>query len=535
MDISTNENYVEIGYSEKEENYINNISTEGRSIGCEVYRRICQEFCRTIGVNLDSFLIKTNENDIKCINNLKEFNSNVENNEILCRIRKSFKTNKYEAIKPILKSRPTKHFYNDLDNKIWFPIKSPIYHQKGNNKNYCLNNNDIIKLGQNKYIVHKKPFSLDKEKLSINNDDNSNNNISYISSINKKAKSIFNIDIKENQYIINNNKNKGKENEVNRQKIKCSNETKNEISIESKNESITEGENKYKIINVSYSRNEIFSRSESRVITENENKNEIIYESECKNETFSRSENRPNTENYFFENEHENGNENENNKCRICFNSNSDINNPLICLCNCHDFIHYECLKLYLKPKISVSENLKKTVTTYRCQKFNCHICLKPYLLKFRIPEFDKTYELIDLALPEATDYICLESLDYIKDNNNIKTVHIIKLQDQEIAIVKNNNIDIFDKDVSNTKVQAVLKYNKSNGNLYLENKSAKFDTLVLVRGNIEISEEKIYFQIGNFYISMELKNVKSFKNYGKEIPNLFLDNAIHDNNDNHN
>ena len=534
MDISTNENYVEIGYSEKEENYINNISSKVRNSTYDAIRRFCQKSCRTTGVNDDCFLIKTNENDIKCINNLKEFNSNEKDNEILCRIRKSFKTNKYEAIKPILKSRPTKHFYNDLDNKIWFPVKSPAYHQKGNNKNYCLNDNDIIKLGKNKYIVHKNPFSLDKEKPSINNDDNYNN-ISYISSINKKAKSIFNIDIKENQYIINNNKNKGKENEVNRQKIKCSNETKNEISIESKNESITEGENKYKIINISESRNETFSRSESRVITENENKNEIIYESECKNETFSRSENRPNTENYFFENEHENGNENEYNKCRICFNSNSDINNPLICLCNCHDFIHYECLKLYLKPKISVSENLKKNVTTYRCQKFNCDICLKPYLLKFRIPEFDKTYELIDLALPEATDYICLESLDYIKDNNNIKTVHIIKLQDQEIAIVKNNNIDIFDKDVSNTKVQAVLKYNKNNGNLYLENKSAKIDTLVLVRGNIEISEEKIYFQIGNFYISMELKNVKSFKNCDKEIPNLILDNDIHDNKDSHN
>ena len=86
-------------------------------------------------------------------------------------------------------------------------------------------------------------------------------------------------------------------------------------------------------------------------------------------------------------------------------------------------------MREYLKSKLIISENFKKTVTTYRCKHFNCEVCNKPYYLKFRIPEFDKTYELIDLTLPEEKDYICLESLDYIKDNNNIKTLHIVKLE----------------------------------------------------------------------------------------------------------
>ena len=326
-------------------------------------------------------------------------------------------------------------------------------------------------------IVHQK-----KKKSSIINDDNYNNNISNISSINKKSKPILNFDIKSDQYIINNNKNNKKVDEVKRQQIKYSNEDKNDLRLCASED--------FEIINLNQKRNE------KRDFTENESKNEIIYESEGIKETSNRSENRAITEK---ENEYEC------NKCRICFYSDSDINNPLINLCNCNDFIHYECLKEYLKLKLKISENFKKTVTSYRSEHFNCKVCNKPYYLKFRIPEFDKTYELIDLTLPEETDYICLESLDYIKDDNNIKTLHIVKLEDEEITLGRQESNDIFDCDISEPTDYSVLRYNKSNGNLFLENKSEKFDTLVLVRGNAKITEEKTYFQIGNTKISMRL------------------------------
>jgi len=152
-----------------------------------------------------------------------------------------------------------------------------------------------------------------------------------------------------------------------------------------------------------------------------------------------------------------------------------------------------------------VTENSKRTVTTYTIEKFNCDICLKPYQLRFRIPEFDRIYELIDLNLPEETDYICLESLDFIKDNNNIKKVHIVKLINEKINIGRNNGNDIIDDDISVSSDHAVLKYNKNNKSLFLENKNGKYGTLVLVRGNIKIREEKAYFQILNTHISMEL------------------------------
>jgi pSer/pThr/pTyr-binding forkhead associated (FHA) protein len=114
------------------------------------------------------------------------------------------------------------------------------------------------------------------------------------------------------------------------------------------------------------------------------------------------------------------------------------------------------------------------------------------------------------LTLPEEIDYIYLESLDYIKDNNNIKMVHIVQLIDEEITIGRKDNNDIIINDISISREHALLRYDKNNGNLFLEDKNGKFGTLVLVRGNIKITEEKTYFQIGKTY--MEVK--EEYKNF---------------------
>ena len=117
-------------------------------------------------------------------------------------------------------------------------------------------------------------------------------------------------------------------------------------------------------------------------------------------------------------------NDNANELCRICFGNKSTKDNPKLLLCTCKDYIHYECLKKYLNSKLDISENQKFTVKTFNCNKFNCDVCLHPYPLRFRIPEFNRVYDLIDLTMPSEFNYIIMESLDYIKDNHNIKTVH---------------------------------------------------------------------------------------------------------------
>ena len=481
--------------------------------------------------NKDCFLIKTKDNYIEILVDHKDFNEN-EGKEILFRIRYSLKNNYYEVMNPIF-GHKISDYNNYLNDKIWFSVRSQSY-LGGNQLNYNLNENDIIKIGRKKYCIVKIHFENDNRKENaIDEDFYKNNNISYISIMNKESKPAFNIDIKPNKYKIRKNKNINiqKANKVNEEKV-------NEVNIkESQNiKQNTNGDSKdtnYNSINTKNIINNKDNNISTKKCSQNNGKNNknnyqssVVYVS-----TKSHSCN----DQIDIENESNIDNENENDKCWLCAASNCDEDNPLICLCDCPSFIHFECLKMYLNSNsksnsnLILTKNLKKTVTTYTWKIFNCEMCFKPYKLRFRIPEFNKIYELIDLNLPEKLDYICLESLDYIKDKNNIKTLHIVQLKDQEINIGRNNYNDIIDNDISVSRDHAVLKYNKNNKSLILENKNGRYGTLVLVRGNIKINKEKTYFQILNTHISMELTNKKILDKIGKES---FQFNAIYDNND---
>ena len=99
----------------------------------------------------------------------------------------------------------------------------------------------------------------------------------------------------------------------------------------------------------------------------------------------------------------------------------------------------------------------------------------------------------------------------------------------EDIFIGRANYKDIIDDDISVSRNHAMIKYNKYNQSLFLENKNGTYGTLVLVWGNIKI-REKTYFQIGNTYISMEFTNKKHFDKIGKES---FQFNIIYDNYEN--
>ena len=95
-----------------------------------------------------------------------------------------------------------------------------------------------------------------------------------------------------------------------------------------------------------------------------------------------------------------------------------------------------------------------------------------------------------------------LESLDYMKNHNNLKIIHVVQLIKDTINIGRRFTNDIIDTDISVSRDHAVLKYNKEKGIITVENKSEKFGTLVLVKGNIPITEQKIDFQVGNNYVT---------------------------------
>ena len=200
--------------------------------------------------------------------------------------------------------------------------------------------------------------------------------------------------------------------------------------------------------------------------------------------------------------------------CRVCYGPIFEDNNPLLKICKCNTYIHYDCLKKFLKERITIIENLDKTVTLYSCENFSCEVCQEPYPLKFQIDKRDITiYCLIDgLELPESTNYMILESLTNIhfdekdKKKKNIKNIFVVKLTDKEISIGRCEQNDIIDNDSSISRFHAVLKFDEKKGKVKLVNKG-KFGTLVLIKKNVKLEiGQKIYLQLGNTYVKAEVK-----------------------------
>ena len=425
-------------------------------------------------VKTNNYFIRKCTNSNICMNdNHSEYNSSGEG-DILFFVRKSFKTGLFELINPVRKKMIKNQYnINNLNNRLWYVLKSNKDNSEIDNEDYNINENDIIKLGRRKFEVIKKNITSYNNIISYENQDNYN-----ISEMNKRIGSIFDINLKHNQYIITEKKLK-KEKE--KEKIEKNNKDNNSMALFSNIPNNKETDGQSNIIDLK----DKFEKNDGNIDIQNFESEEI-----------------------------------EGEKCRICFEVKSTKDNPKICLCSCKDYIHYECLKAYISTKLTIKENERSTVKTYNCNKFNCDVCLSPYPLRFRIPEFNKIYELIDLTMPSELDYIILESLDYIKENANLKTVHMVKLNGDEIHIGRYESNDIIDVDISVSRNHAIMTYNKDNGKLIIENLSEKFGTLVLVKGNIKMKEKKIHLQSGKSYIVANIGKDNDNSNENKKNHN---------------
>jgi hypothetical protein len=412
--------------------------------------------------NNNAIVIRDENNNYRIIYNFIDLPKNINFN-IIFKFRKSFKNNNYELINPIRRVseiNKNENFINNLNEAMWFPVKSNTSDEWEEKENYKLIVHDIIKLGRIKFEV----INIHTNKENETNKNNKGSNYS-ISNLNSKAKPIFNINIQPDQYKISNiNKNKDKE--------------KNEDDEKKENAKKTNKEEKESEYHETINYNSKKSTNCSGTLTEKKNnRNNNIITNDFEAEI-----------------------------CYICLNQESTKENPIVRICKCKNFVHYECLKRSLNiDKLIIQENQKRTVTTYYFPKFNCGVCLCPYPIRFRIPEYNKVYNLIDLKMPEEFNYLVLESLDYIKEKKNIKKVHVVILTDEVIKIGRSNTNDIIYNDISVSRSHCELKFNKDTGDLILENKSEKFGTLVLIRNNIKMNENEIKFQVGKSLISAKL------------------------------
>lgn len=109
-------------------------------------------------------------------------------------------------------------------------------------------------------------------------------------------------------------------------------------------------------------------------------------------------------------------------------------------------------------------------------------------------------FDLIEVKRPVDKNYIILESLNQKKDNNNLKSIHVISFDDeQRITLGRGHESDVRINDISVSRLHAALNF--ANGQIRIRDLKSKFGSLVLVKKDLEIKSKKIYLQIGRTFI----------------------------------
>jgi hypothetical protein len=84
--------------------------------------------------------------------------------------------------------------------------------------------------------------------------------------------------------------------------------------------------------------------------------------------------------NFFIENEKEKEETIEKIYCRLCYQEESTVSDPLLCPCKCKGsmkYIHFSCLKKSIMQKIQIRN--EKNFDLYFFKSYNCEICLETY------------------------------------------------------------------------------------------------------------------------------------------------------------
>ena len=196
--------------------------------------------------------------------------------------------------------------------------------------------------------------------------------------------------------------------------------------------------------------------------------------------------------------------------CRICYGEESNDDNPLICPCICKGsmkYIHYECLKNWLNSKIeeefSIDSNDKEIdVISYNRKDISCELC------KEKFPDYVKYNDLyynISFYKPKFEEFIVLESMKV--DKEKMKYIHLISFDNKfSINIGRANECDLSIAELSVSRYHCMI--HKEEGELYLEDNTSKFGTLVLIQNNKLIMNDYVPLrvQINKTFIKIKVK-----------------------------
>ena len=200
--------------------------------------------------------------------------------------------------------------------------------------------------------------------------------------------------------------------------------------------------------------------------------------------------------------------------CRICYGDDTTSENPLICPCICKGsmkYIHYECLKNWLNSKIEEdisvdSENPEVEVISYNRKDISCELC------KEKLPDYVKhndRYYNISFYKPKFEEFVVLESMR--ADKHKAKFIHIISYDKKSsINIGRANECELSISELSVSRFHCII--HKDEGELFLEDNSSKFGTLVLIQNNNMYMNDYVPLKVQTNKTYIKFKIVKPFK-----------------------
>ena len=182
--------------------------------------------------------------------------------------------------------------------------------------------------------------------------------------------------------------------------------------------------------------------------------------------------------------------------CRLCYQEESTILDPLLCPCKCKGsmrYIHYSCLKKSIMQKIQIRN--EKYFDIYFFKSYNCEICLETYpkYIKYK----SHIYNLVEVDLSKYTDYIQASIIYYTENNNNGNNDKdkkqlsylgyiIFNIEEKnEMKVGRNQSNEIVLKDISISRFHCVLK--RENNLLKIKDKKSKFGTLLYIKNTKQI------------------------------------------------
>jgi pSer/pThr/pTyr-binding forkhead associated (FHA) protein len=133
-----------------------------------------------------------------------------------------------------------------------------------------------------------------------------------------------------------------------------------------------------------------------------------------------------------------------------------------------------------------------------------------------KIRSNEKVYPIIEYSRPQVSNYIVLESLNQVKDNNNQKSIQVITLDENEkIMMGRGHETDVRINDISVSRSHAHLSL--VDGKVYLKDLKSKFGTLILVQNEILLGDKPIALQIGRTYGEFSTVSQKEWARLYKE------------------